>query len=261
MNEVKNFRTAFEENSEYSSIQYKELLRDTRTGGTIQYFVYGASESGLGREKNGDNIYLNGIYMRSFQFTNYSKGIETEGESALFAVAGFPSDDNWAKGVFEDMDHKYAMTLFESRKLAEKILAQHTSRYVRLPDKTGASFGALLVTGDGAAACTLGPAGVFRYKKERLLSVAGSRKGNETSLLSGNLRGRSEDVYVMCSGGLLLTMEPETIAAYIGRSKSIRLAVKSILERAGNLTNTADVSVIIIRVQRKRAWRRNGHRV
>lgn len=253
MNEIKNFQDAFEENSQYSSIQNKEVLYDRKHAGNISYYVYGASECGLGRPKNGDNIYLNGLYMKSFQFSSYYKKIEIKGESALFATAGFTESDSWAKNIFDRLDKGCSRVHFFNKKTAINTTADFAARNVMLPSNMSSSYASLVVSDDGAAACAMGSANVFRFKGSRLSPIPGRTPKMYENIRTGVADGEKEDIYVLCSGGLLNVMSPESIGDKLMEVSDIELAVKEVIARGKSLSSNDDVSMIVVKAVRSKA--------
>ena len=61
-----------EQASDISSIMSSEKLEPQSADGSVYYEVYGMADSGLEQSINEDNLYMNGIYMKSFQFSHYS---------------------------------------------------------------------------------------------------------------------------------------------------------------------------------------------
>lgn len=268
MSKNPGFKTAFGAQTNSASILKPSYLENKESTGNISYEIFGASEKGTGAV-NTNNIYMNGIYMKAFNYSNYSKGIKVNSENALFAVTcGQKGLDASLKAVeLIDMEREYLCS-----KDNKKILKDFNSLFYKIHSEIiinnyndFVSAGGVYITEKGITTFDIGGVGIFRIyngKIERLNDDAnrcylGSRNGTVfVSTKNFGVKADSE-LYLICSEQVSEHI-PQSLLYQMIEGKEPELAITSMIKQVSGLCKGADVSAVLIKVKRpelKKWWK------
>ena len=251
------FRTAMEQASDISSINSNEFLEPGNSHGEMHYDLYGMADSGLEHSVNKDNLYMDGIYMKSFQFSHYSKGIRTLGDIALFALCGpaLHSGDTalTATKIMDVIDKIRPMLCRLSAEDGGEVIQEFVQNEFPGTEEHNMAFGAIYAATDGVAAIAMGGAVVYRLKGSRLLPVGGSKQ-NAECFLGHEINGdcdiiplKGEETYVICSSVVANEFAPETIAeAVCGGSPEE--AVRRIMDKGVTVCRGQNISMMVVHI-------------
>lgn len=255
----KGFRTAMEEASDINSIYGSENLEPRSADGSIFYEVYGMADSGLEQSVNEDNLYMDGIYMKSFQFSHYSKGIKTYGNNALFALCGpVPNTERNS----ENQDAKQAIDSLDSIRgricdmPAENARAELESFFkYGIPNTVSSrlAFGAVYVSQKSIAVLSAGGAGIYRLVGKRLHPVGGSRENvfcyqkMELNKKPEVISRKKEETFVICSPIMDREFSLDSMAETV-LERNPENAVRDIMDKGVTMCKGMNISMMVIRI-------------
>lgn len=109
----------------YSSLAAQEMPQYTEHGRfDIIYDAYVRSKMGTDSETNCDNFYLNGIFVKSFKFTDMKKSLDGVGKNSVFVVCSGIKNDYASKLVLRYIDQKREwLTASKTITMAKKRLS------------------------------------------------------------------------------------------------------------------------------------------
>ena len=251
-NVSKGFRTAMEQASDISSIMSSEKLEPQSADGSVYYEVYGMADSGLEQSINEDNLYMNGIYMKSFQFSHYSKGIKTFGENSLFALCGpdlnTTAQENAAMKVTGELDKMRAAICQSDPQVASNVLTQFAQSGILDANGNKLALGAIYISQKKVVVLTSGKIGIYRLKGSHLVPVGTKGKPDARGrCIDCEIISRKKDeVYVIFSPVMKDEIPLDTVSDAVYNDNAEN-AVRLIMDKGLTLCRGRNISMMVIR--------------
>ena len=251
-NVSKGFRTAMEQASDISSIMSSEKLEPQSADGSVYYEVYGMADSGLEQSINEDNLYMNGIYMKSFQFSHYSKGIKTFGENSLFALCGpdlnTTAQENAAMKVTGELDKMRAAICQSDPQVASNVLTQFAQSGILDANGNKLALGAIYISQKKVVVLTSGKIGIYRLKGSHLVPVGTKGKPDARGRCTDcEIMSRKKDeVYVIFSPVMKDEIPLDTVSDAVYNDNAEN-AVRLIMDKGLTLCRGRNISMMVIR--------------
>lgn len=242
-----------EQASDISSIMSSEKLEPQSADGSVYYEVYGMADSGLEQSINEDNLYMNGIYMKSFQFSHYSKGIKTFGENSLFALCGpdlnTTAQENAAMKVTGELDKMRAAICQSDPQVASNVLTQFAQSGILDANGNKLALGAIYISQKKVVVLTSGKIGIYRLKGSHLVPV-GTTKGKPDArgrCTDCEIMSRKKDeVYVIFSPVMKDEIPLDTVSDAV-YNDTAENAVRLIMDKGLTLCRGRNISMMVIR--------------
>ncbi len=266
-------RSAFEK--EYSSISNMDYLTDDTTSGSWSFHIYGASVAGTGKNTLGDNLYMDGIYMKEYKFSSYSKEIRINSDRGLFMLSALDNENYTAsKNLIGAIDQNRADYVTGKPKECQKNLASFLSG-LSLPGGTdnpvgGGSIGlgAVIVNEKGIAGFSMGGVGVYMLTDDgrNLIDIGCSEKNRTVDVGHSNIKISLDkpiteipgsSTFLLCSPFIAEKFSTSSLAAEVNGFEP-KDAVKRLTARAAMFADNHNVSCMIIKIVRRD--RKSGER-
>ena len=251
-NVSKGFRTAMEQASDISSIMSSEKLEPQSADGSVYYEVYGMADSGLEQSINEDNLYMNGIYMKSFQFSHYSKGIKTFGENSLFALCGpdlnTTAQENAAMKVTGELDKMRAAICQSDPQVASNVLTQFAQSGILDANGNKLALGAIYISQKKVVILTSGKIGIYRLKGSHLVPVGTKGKPDARGRCTDCeiISRKKDEVYVIFSPVMKDEIPLDTVSDAVYNDNAEN-AVRLIMDKGLTLCRGRNISMMVIR--------------
>ena len=251
-NVSKGFRTAMEQASDISSIMSSEKLEPQSADGSVYYEVYGMADSGLEQSINEDNLYMNGIYMKSFQFSHYSKGIKTFGENSLFALCGpdlnTTAQENAAMKVTGELDKMRAAICQSDPQVASNVLTQFAQSGILDANGNKLALGAIYISQKKVVVLTSGKIGIYRLKGSHLVPVGTKGKPDARGRCTDCeiISRKKDEVYVIFSPVMKDEIPLDTVSDAVYNDNAEN-AVRLIMDKGLTLCRGRNISMMVIR--------------
>lgn len=251
-NVSKGFRTAMEQASDISSIMSSEKLEPQSADGSVYYEVYGMADSGLEQSINEDNLYMNGIYMKSFQFSHYSKGIKTFGENSLFALCGpdlnTTAQENAAMKVTGELDKMRAAICQSDPQAASNVLTQFAQSGILDANGNKLALGAIYISQKKVVVLTSGKIGIYRLKGSHLVPVGTKGKPDARGRCTDCeiISRKKDEVYVIFSPVMKDEIPLDTVSDAVYNDNAEN-AVRLIMDKGLTLCRGRNISMMVIR--------------
>lgn len=224
--------------------------------GPIYYEVYGVADSGFEETINRDNLYMNGVYMKSFQFSHYSKGVKAYGENSLFAICGHSetAGKNESNASMEVMN-----TLDSVRQEICKMTAEEAARYIRMfcenicrvKQNEKLSFGILYITPTEYVAFSVGGICIKRTRGKALKTV-GFGENNRNVFLGDTVvkgpeirKATGDESFLICPFGILNDVPNDIILDSIIKCDA-KQAVSDIADKALAMCGNRNISLMVV---------------
>ncbi|MDY4212136.1 MAG: hypothetical protein SOX82_00395 [Eubacteriales bacterium] len=251
-NVSKGFRTAMEQASDISSIMSSEKLEPQSADGSVYYEVYGMADSGLEQSINEDNLYMNGIYMKSFQFSHYSKGIKTFGENSLFALCGpdlnTTAQENAAMKVTGELDKMRAAICQSDPQVASNVFTQFAQSGILDANGNKLALGAIYISQKKVVVLTSGKIGIYRLKGSHLVPVGTKGKPDARGRCTDCeiISRKKDEVYVIFSPVMKDEIPLDTVSDAVYNDNAEN-AVRLIMDKGLTLCRGRNISMMVIR--------------
>lgn len=241
-----------EQASDISSIMSSEKLEPQSADGSVYYEVYGMADSGLEQSINEDNLYMNGIYMKSFQFSHYSKGIKTFGENSLFALCGpdlnTTAQENAAMKVTGELDKMRAAICQSDPQVASNVLTQFAQSGILDANGNKLALGAIYISQKKVVVLTSGKIGIYRLKGSHLVPVGTKGKPDARGRCTDCeiISRKKDEVYVIFSPVMKDEIPLDTVSDAVYNDNAEN-AVRLIMDKGLTLCRGRNISMMVIR--------------
>ena len=241
-----------EQASDISSIMSSEKLEPQSADGSVYYEVYGMADSGLEQSINEDNLYMNGIYMKSFQFSHYSKGIKTFGENSLFALCGpdlnTTAQENAAMKVTGELDKMRAAICQSDPQVASNVLTQFAQSGILDANGSRLALGAIYISQKKVVVLTSGKIGIYRLKGSHLVPVGTKGKPDARGRCTDCeiISRKKDEVYVIFSPVMKDEIPLDTVSDAVYNDNAEN-AVRLIMDKGLTLCRGRNISMMVIR--------------
>lgn len=241
-----------EQASDISSIMSSEKLEPQSADGSVYYEVYGMADSGLEQSINEDNLYMNGIYMKSFQFSHYSKGIKTFGENSLFALCGSDlnttAQENAAMKVTGELDKMRAAICQSDPQVASNVLTQFAQSGILDANGNKLALGAIYISQKKVVVLTSGKIGIYRLKGSHLVPVGTKGKPDARGRCTDCeiISRKKDEVYVIFSPVMKDEIPLDTVSDAVYNDNAEN-AVRLIMDKGLTLCRGRNISMMVIR--------------
>lgn len=241
-----------EQASDISSIMSSEKLEPQSADGSVYYEVYGMADSGLEQSINEDNLYMNGIYMKSFQFSHYSKGIKTFGENSLFALCGpdlnTTAQENAAMKVTGELDKMRAAICQSDPQVASNVFTQFAQSGILDANGNKLALGAIYISQKKVVVLTSGKIGIYRLKGSHLVPVGTKGKPDARGRCTDCeiISRKKDEVYVIFSPVMKDEIPLDTVSDAVYNDNAEN-AVRLIMDKGLTLCRGRNISMMVIR--------------
>lgn len=241
-----------EQASDISSIMSSEKLEPQSADGSVYYEVYGMADSGLEQSINEDNLYMNGIYMKSFQFSHYSKGIKTFGENSLFALCGpdlnTTAQENAAMKVTGELDKMRVAICQSDPQVASNVLTQFAQSGILDANGNKLALGAIYISQKKVVVLTSGKIGIYRLKSSHLVPVGTKGKPDARGRCTDCeiISRKKDEVYVIFSPVMKDEIPLDTVSDAVYNDNAEN-AVRLIMDKGLTLCRGRNISMMVIR--------------
>ena len=241
-----------EQASDISSIMSSEKLEPQSADGSVYYEVYGMADSGLEQSINEDNLYMNGIYMKSFQFSHYSKGIKTFGENSLFALCGpdlnTTAQENAAMKVTGELDKMRAAICQSDPQVSSNVLTQFAQSGILDANGNKLALGAIYISQKKVVVLTSGKIGIYRLKGSHLVPVGTKGKPDARGRCTDCeiISRKKDEVYVIFSPVMKDEIPLDTVSDAVYNDNAEN-AVRLIMDKGLTLCRGRNISMMVIR--------------
>ena len=228
--------------------------------GNLNFNVYGISDSGFSQGLNSDNIYLNGVYMKNFQYSHYSKGINTASNNALFAVCSCRDrDDESGKRFLSELDKQRRDICAGGYSRANNVINWLTASR-GIVSSPNMEFCSLFLDEDGVSVYSLGGARVYAVRGGKLEEVTNSDEykntfvGQDGAVSAGKSFPikKSGEKYLLCSSVVSDSLAQDTMQSILESSEP-KKAANDIVDKVNAMNGGKNVnaSCIIVEVDAK----------
>ena len=241
-----------EQASDISSIMSSEKLEPQSADGSVYYEVYGMADSGLEQSINEDNLYMNGIYMKSFQFSHYSKGIKTFGENSLFSLCGpdlnTNAQENAAMKVTNELDKMRTLICQSDPQVASNVLRQFAQSGILDANGNKLALGAIYISQKKVVVLTSGKIGIYRLKGSHLVPVGTKGKPDARGRCTDCeiIARKKDEVYVIFSPVMKDEIPLDTVSDAVYNDNAEN-AVRLIMDKGLTLCRGRNISMMVIR--------------
>ena len=241
-----------EQASDISSIMSSEKLEPQSADGSVYYEVYGMADSGLEQSINEDNLYMNGIYMKSFQFSHYSKGIKTFGENSLFSLCGpdlnTNAQENAAMKVTSELDKMRTLICQSDPQVASNVLRQFAQSGILDANGNKLALGAIYISQKKVVVLTSGKIGIYRLKGSHLVPVGTKGKPDARGRCTDCeiIARKKDEVYVIFSPVMKDEIPLDTVSDAVYNDNAEN-AVRLIMDKGLTLCRGRNISMMVIR--------------
>ena len=228
--------------------------------GNLNFNVYGISDSGFSQGLNSDNIYLNGVDMKNFQYSHYSKGINTASNNALFAVCSCRDrDDESGKRFLSELDKQRRDICAGGYSRANNVINWLTASR-GIVSSPNMEFCSLFLDEDGVSVYSLGGARVYAVRGGKLEEVTNSDEykntfvGQDGAVSAGKSFPikKSGEKYLLCSSVVSDSLAQDTMQSILESSEP-KKAANDIVDKVNAMNGGKNVnaSCIIVEVDAK----------
>lgn len=223
--------------------------------GTVSIDAYGVSDCGFSGRANTDNVYINGIYMKSFKYSHFSKGVYCAENNALFAVC-HNCDDAGGKQFLYNLD-KEKIGLYRSGIKSTNNFFDYMTCKNNLTRSRNMELAALYISEYGASAYAIGGSKIYFCRGGKAVDISCSNvmqniyvgcEHGGISKAKPIMSADAEGVYVICTSVVARTLAADTILS-IALSRPPKEAAKEIAAKTASMIGGSDgsVSCIVVR--------------
>ena len=239
---------------------FKSGTVDGDVRGTMLFDAYGISTMANSTAHNCDNVFMNGMYMKSFSFSHYEKYVNTDSDSGLFILC---TGDEKSSGFPKEFLSKVANKMPEIKSHTEKralgiiagIAAELNTVYQGKPEETS-NIAIIFIRGLKAYISVFGNIRVIGIKKgiPYIIEQGNNNKIGTPEFNAFNISGakpkkiNQETKYIMKNQGVAKYISDEQMCEKV-EANGMRDGIASMIERATSFNFDDTLTAIGIRVQ------------
>jgi len=228
---------------------------------SIDFDIYVKSKVGYHHDSNCDNFYINGIFMKSFNFTDIKKSLKTSGDCAVYAVGTGVNSDRATKLFLRFFDEK-RREIAESKsipKAKSKLIEALTYANNRLISEAEAenevyevAITVAVYIKDTIIYVTCGNCAIIKIndKKVTPLSTSSSTLGlrREIEIKPATTTFKETDSVILLSKGIASADSPENIGYQITDKSDTKIIVNNILDKI-RLVTANDITCMSVKAE------------
>ncbi len=239
---------------------FKSGTVDGDVRGTMLFDAYGISTMANSTTHNCDNVFMNGMYMKSFSFSHYEKYVNTDSDSGLFIMC---TGDEKSSGFPKDFLSKVADKMPEIKSHPEKralgiiagIAAEMNTKYQGKPEQTS-NIAIIFIRGLKAYISVFGNIRIIGIKKGVPFIIEngnnnkiGTPAFNAFSICNVKPRNINQETkYIIKNQGVAKYISDEQMCMAVETS-GMRDGIASMIERATSFNFDDTLTIIGVRVQ------------
>ena len=218
---------------------------------SIDFDVYVKSQMGAEHDSNCDNFYMNGIFMKSFNFTDIKKSLKTSGDCAVFAAGTGINSDRASKLALRFLDEKRpeitaSKSIGKAKKKLVEALKHCNTGLIKEGEADHEVYEVTLAVAvymmDTVIYATCGGCNIIKTngRKVTSLSTSCSTLGlkNEIEIKTGTVKFKDSDSFILLSKGAASADSPENIGYQVMNITDTKDIVNEVISRISLITRS-----------------------